>query len=267
MTDTERSLLTAVCAAPADDWPRLVYADWLEDRDPERAAFIRVQCGRVAAEREYDECLMADLSHCDSTRTAATKRRKELVDREVELWLQVRDSYTPCEMQFIIENGRMRDRHRPSHVIVRRGFPDVIQCTLAEFVGEGCWACHGQRGRTVQNGGYREFSGSYPTWQDCSICSGTGRRERLAEVAAREMWPVTGVRLTGVEPINTGEFGWRFTAANQLRGPYMLPYEIYQALPGWRPSGQTQPTWRSRDLALAALSDAGVRVIGGRRTK
>lgn len=37
-------LLAAVLAAPDDDGPRLVYADWLEENgDPERAEFIRVQ--------------------------------------------------------------------------------------------------------------------------------------------------------------------------------------------------------------------------------
>lgn len=41
-------LLAAVLAAPGDDLPRLVLADWLDDRglpgDAERAAFIRAQC-------------------------------------------------------------------------------------------------------------------------------------------------------------------------------------------------------------------------------
>lgn len=41
MTD-EPALLRAVLAAPADDTPRLVYADWLDENgQPERAAFIR----------------------------------------------------------------------------------------------------------------------------------------------------------------------------------------------------------------------------------
>jgi uncharacterized protein (TIGR02996 family) len=36
--------LTAICARPADDTPRLVYADWLDDHgDPARAEFIRLQ--------------------------------------------------------------------------------------------------------------------------------------------------------------------------------------------------------------------------------
>jgi uncharacterized protein (TIGR02996 family) len=39
------ALLRAICAAPDDDTPRLVAADWLEEHgDPDRAAFIRIQC-------------------------------------------------------------------------------------------------------------------------------------------------------------------------------------------------------------------------------
>ena len=44
MTD-ESALLAAIRAAPADDAPRLVYADWLDEHGrPEQAEFIRVQC-------------------------------------------------------------------------------------------------------------------------------------------------------------------------------------------------------------------------------
>ena len=39
------ALLAAIRAAPDDDAPRLVYADWLDEHgDPARAEFIRVQC-------------------------------------------------------------------------------------------------------------------------------------------------------------------------------------------------------------------------------
>ncbi|HVK16992.1 MAG TPA: TIGR02996 domain-containing protein [Fimbriiglobus sp.] len=45
MTADERALIQAIIAAPDDDLPRLVYADWLEEHGrPERAEFIRVQC-------------------------------------------------------------------------------------------------------------------------------------------------------------------------------------------------------------------------------
>jgi uncharacterized protein (TIGR02996 family) len=44
---TEEAFLRAICADPDDDAPRLIYADWLDERgrpgDTERAEFIRVQ--------------------------------------------------------------------------------------------------------------------------------------------------------------------------------------------------------------------------------
>ncbi|MBX9623278.1 MAG: TIGR02996 domain-containing protein [Gemmataceae bacterium] len=45
MTD-EDALLTAIAAAPADDTPRLVYADWLEDRGDPRAEYVRLEVER-----------------------------------------------------------------------------------------------------------------------------------------------------------------------------------------------------------------------------
>jgi uncharacterized protein (TIGR02996 family) len=50
MRSEDDLFLTAVSAAPWDDLPRLVYADWLDDRggpgDAERAEFIRLHCER-----------------------------------------------------------------------------------------------------------------------------------------------------------------------------------------------------------------------------
>jgi uncharacterized protein (TIGR02996 family) len=41
----DEAFLEAICETPADDTPRLVYADWLDERgDSDRAEFIRVQC-------------------------------------------------------------------------------------------------------------------------------------------------------------------------------------------------------------------------------
>jgi uncharacterized protein (TIGR02996 family) len=42
---TDDAFIRAVIANPADDAPRLIYADWLEENGrPERAEFIRLQC-------------------------------------------------------------------------------------------------------------------------------------------------------------------------------------------------------------------------------
>jgi uncharacterized protein (TIGR02996 family) len=48
MTDRD-SFIAAIAANPADDLPRLVFADWLDENgEPERAAFIRAQVQRSA---------------------------------------------------------------------------------------------------------------------------------------------------------------------------------------------------------------------------
>jgi uncharacterized protein (TIGR02996 family) len=40
----DEAFLRAVIDAPDDDTPRLIYADWLEERGDPRAEFIRIQC-------------------------------------------------------------------------------------------------------------------------------------------------------------------------------------------------------------------------------
>jgi uncharacterized protein (TIGR02996 family) len=44
---SERALLAALHAAPADDAPRLVYADWLSERGDPRGELILLQCARA----------------------------------------------------------------------------------------------------------------------------------------------------------------------------------------------------------------------------
>src|SRR5262245_30109619 len=79
--------LRAICDQPADDAPRLVYADWLEERgDPERARFIRLQVA-LGASGEADparerEC--GDLFHDNRQRWLAE------LPGPSELWGKVR---------------------------------------------------------------------------------------------------------------------------------------------------------------------------------
>jgi uncharacterized protein (TIGR02996 family) len=51
----EEALLRAIDASPADQLPRLVYADWLDDRGDPRAEFVRLACQQVAAARRLAE--------------------------------------------------------------------------------------------------------------------------------------------------------------------------------------------------------------------
>ncbi|HEY1065456.1 MAG TPA: TIGR02996 domain-containing protein, partial [Pirellulales bacterium] len=71
----QAALLRAVIAAPDDDAPRLIYADWLDEQgDSERAEFIRLQCA-------------LETSAADSAEDAAKiERESELLDRFACLW-------------------------------------------------------------------------------------------------------------------------------------------------------------------------------------
>ncbi len=48
----EAALVRAICDAPHEDAPRLVYADWLTDRGDPRGEFIAAQCLRTIESRE-----------------------------------------------------------------------------------------------------------------------------------------------------------------------------------------------------------------------
>ncbi len=75
MTDDGDALFRATCAHPAEDMPRLVYADWLQEHGrPERAEFIRLQCEAWAMCPAYP------------TLTAARTRASELQHAFGDRW-------------------------------------------------------------------------------------------------------------------------------------------------------------------------------------
>jgi uncharacterized protein (TIGR02996 family) len=70
----EDAFLRAVLADPDDDEPRLVYADWLEERDDPRGEFIRLQC------------ILARLAGSDPIRAALAARERQLLRRHGHKW-------------------------------------------------------------------------------------------------------------------------------------------------------------------------------------
>src|SRR5262245_28548936 len=71
----EAAFLRAIWESPYDDAPRLVYADWLEERgDTNRAELIRIQCGK------------AGLAESDPRRQRLGERESELL-RLTASWL------------------------------------------------------------------------------------------------------------------------------------------------------------------------------------
>ncbi len=104
---TADALLAAVCAAPADDLPRLVYADWCDENgDGERAEFIRLQIERAKG----------------TPAEAAVIREKVLLDTHARRWLApLRRPGEPL--------GTQR-----SHALFRRGFVEAVWLPARWFV-------------------------------------------------------------------------------------------------------------------------------------
>jgi uncharacterized protein (TIGR02996 family) len=116
MSSDEQALLNAINAAPADDVPRLVYADWLDEHNrPERAEFIRVQCElaqvRIAdpgGREQYDL-----LSH----------RYQELYAAHCRTW----------EREAVVD----LPAHRQLSVLFSRGMVGEVSCTTKYFLEHG----------------------------------------------------------------------------------------------------------------------------------
>jgi uncharacterized protein (TIGR02996 family) len=115
----------AIIADPADDLPRLVYADWLdENNDPARAEFIRVQCE------------LAKLPEDDPRRSGLEDREHELLEEHEPAWLG--------------ESGRWLRAWE-----FRRGFVGHITCGWSRLlrVGDTFFDAHPVTGWAVDNGG------------------------------------------------------------------------------------------------------------------
>jgi uncharacterized protein (TIGR02996 family) len=75
MTEVE-AFLQAIVENPDDDGPRLIFADWLEERGDPRAEFIRVQCA------------LADTRPDNSRRAELKQRERALLRQHQEQWIQ-----------------------------------------------------------------------------------------------------------------------------------------------------------------------------------
>jgi len=112
--DTKGLLLRAVLAAPDDDAPRLVFADWLDEvGETERAEFIRIQVEMEGRPRP------------------AFGRNRKLYDalrrRERELYGEPGGVCRRCAWHAPIPHGGWAWR-------LRRGFVEVLTCTAADWL-------------------------------------------------------------------------------------------------------------------------------------
>ena len=134
MEHTRQCLLQAVLDSPDNDAPRLIYADWLDERgEPERAEFIRIQCELAAPILVAKEDLLSETHPGEASAKAAVRvrpKRDELLRRERQLL----ESFGPAgnnvwywmgSAHRLVPDGASWDMH----VEFRRGFVRAVTCT------------------------------------------------------------------------------------------------------------------------------------------
>ena len=106
MNAEEAAFVELVCASPDDDAPRLVFADWLDERDDPRGEFIRIQCA------------LAKMPATDPARTLLLDREAVLIARYHAPWSE------PL-------------RGIAGWTEFRRGFVDTVNMETRKFLSRG----------------------------------------------------------------------------------------------------------------------------------
>jgi uncharacterized protein (TIGR02996 family) len=221
---TLASLLRAVCEDPADDFCRLVLADWLDDNgEPARAEFVRAQVrmtqlrSLITDERDNiglgwslpkeQASEMLRLSRCEA----------RLLTGSVGLW----SAWEGCpgtRAEFLHPHDFHEQRQADAMLrfLFRRGFVAEVRCRLAD------WLAHGKG------------------------------------IIARQ--PVEAVVLADREPAQSAS-GWWWSSPRSVGGhpQSILPEPLFSYLSGVRPNYSVlSPSYPSREDALSALSTAAV---------
>jgi uncharacterized protein (TIGR02996 family) len=299
MTADGTALLAAALAAPADDAPRLVYADWLEEQgDGDRAEFIRLQI-RIAG---------MGLSNGGIRKAGPLFRRDrqlfELAERELHLLIDLYGYQSPNRLpgnlqphldsrwgddMVIQPNSAADTQPRRSGVgLFARGFVREVRAPLAVLVGGECERCEGQgsligdpecdnchgAGR-AQHLDDDEGVEDCPACDrmDCPACCGSGRTPGvLAALCAAH--PVEKVVATDREPVwGSTPVGWvRLESWSEQPDPARrdyLPAEIYELLDGGKEQYDAvewmrYPTRGEADAALERALLAHARQPAGR---
>lgn len=261
MTDADR-LLREIIANPADDVLRLAFADAIEERrgpgDEAWAAFVRVQVELGQPEPECEAPGFPGGVPCvewNAVRRGWRENwcpscvgRRELRRRERELWPVVR----PFIHNWINRAaepaiGEPGTGCSIPIVLVRRGFPAVVRCTLAEWRGERCPRC----------GGSGEFSKHEHNYR-CGRCRGSGRIPGIGPRLA-QAWPVERVE-TEKRPFKNGRGGFSWFDSewpHDGEDGHGFPVEVFRLLKGGNSEGLRRvgsKEYPTESTALAALS-------------
>jgi uncharacterized protein (TIGR02996 family) len=130
--DDRQAFLNAVLDAPDDDGPRLVYADWLEERDDPYGEFIRVQCELAQLDR--------------AAKKEVPKSELDPLFNFIELW-QAGDVGDPRRLELDEREEQLLRAHgkewiKPfrgmaSRGLFCRGFLDQVRVTVPQLCKHG----------------------------------------------------------------------------------------------------------------------------------
>ena len=193
MTDRQ-ALLASVLARPADDQPRLVYADWLDEHSaPERAEYIRVSIfikrNRKVAKNGYP------VGDRNPTHKRNYARYVELGGECANRWV----AELPGEWDANWKHGK------PCHAIFERGFVEQVRLTAADWLAHHAalaWHpehCEGPCPETAQPITHVRLT-TFPhyTWTMANLPPGWPRIAPGGYVAAnalKHVWPWLTVEL------------------------------------------------------------------------
>lgn len=206
--DSERAaLLRAICEAPDDDAPRLIYADWLDEHgEAERAEFIRLQ---VKA-NELGGCThkWSPGTTCDGCRTR--KRSNELLRSHLADWTPPQLLETHTDLEKVLQR---RQQLRGAPCEWHRGFVHSITCAWAD--------CAAHLDAIIAEHPVQEAS--LTTWPDYRPSGMFGFDSDEMRLVGRSAWHKMPFELAQVEHL-TVEF---LLAAEWPRIKFTLPNRIW----------------------------------------
>jgi uncharacterized protein (TIGR02996 family) len=293
MTATDHAaFLRCICERPAEDGPRLVYADWLEEQgDGDRAEFIRVQvelAGSFACDYFPDSELLScrkrgnsdkptgprtDLT-CDSCNRVESLRARStaLLTQHAREWARPVTEWLPkcsdCDGAGqlhqpypggwgVCETCRGSGHDPAFSYEFRRGFIEHVAGPSAVMWGGECERCRG-------SGDVR----GDPTYGiKCGFCSGKGRRPGLLSRLVA-VTPIMTCGLVGAEPqayptMRAEQYGWYRGVRNESHPePFNVPTPIWARMVEMKDC-QAHGHWADFPTladANAALSNASIDV-------
>ena len=283
----EQAFLDAIIADPANDSHRLIYADWLEERngpgDSERTEFIRVQCELVRGYDTPPDCELLPANTCSGRNgareaiglgfaiwcsrcypiVALRHRERELLEKHLGWFDRKLIPWFNPDGRISTGRGELgREGEGPSiYYNFRRGFVAEVRCRLEDWCGRECERCEGLGECSTE-----DFDGRTYHRGDCYKCHGTGRIDvHGPEIVRRH--PVERVVLTDKRPLKWSpdsgsssfdydpQWSWLNPTVPSASSGSVIPLPIYDLIESVRVVRHAK-RFDSEQAALSALSDA-----------